>query len=41
MSGQMVKYQHKDLITINIHEKYQNSSKHFSNFINKVKVFKT
>ena len=39
--GQKVKYQHKDLITSNIHVKYQSSSTHYSNFINRVKVFKT
>ena len=38
---QKFKYQQKDLITSNIHVKYQSSSTHFSNVINSVKVFKT
>ena len=39
---QKVKYQQKDLTcnTRNIHVKYQSSSNHYSNFINKVIVFK-
>ena len=35
------KFQHKDTITSNNHVKYQSSSTHYSNFINRVKVFKT
>ena len=33
--GQKVKYQHKNLFTSNIHVKYQSSSTHFLNFINR------
>ena len=32
MSRSNIKYQHKDLITINIHVKYQSSGTHYSNF---------
>ena len=40
--GQKVNYQHKVLITSNIHVKYQRYSTHYSNFINScVKVLKT
>ena len=38
--GQKIKYLQKDLITRDIHVKYQNSSTHYSNVISKVKVFK-
>ena len=38
--GQKVKNQQKDLITRNIHVKYQSSRTHCSKGIYKVKVFK-
>ena len=38
--GQKIKYQEKDLITRDIHVKYQSSSTHCSNVVSKVKVFK-
>ena len=38
--GQKVKYQQKDLITGNIHEKYKSSCTHCSKVISKVQVFK-
>ena len=37
--GQNIKYQQKDLITRNIHVKYQSSSTYYSNVFNKVKGF--
>ena len=37
--GRKVKYQHKDLITRNIHVKYQSSSTYCSKVISKVKNF--
>ena len=41
MSRSNIMYQHKDLITRNIHVKYQSSGTHYSNCFNsKVKVFK-
>ena len=38
--GQKIKYLQKDLITRDIHVKYQSSSTHCSKVISKVKVFK-
>ena len=38
--GEKIKYQQKDLVTRNIHAKYQSSNTCYSNVINKVKVFK-
>ena len=38
--GQKIKYLQKDLITRDIHVKYQSSSTHYSKVISKVKVFK-
>ena len=38
--GQKIKYLQKDLITRNIHVKYQSSSTHYSKVISKIKVFK-
>ena len=35
-----IKYQQKDLITRNIHVRYQSSRTHYSNVINKIKVLK-
>ena len=41
MSRSNIMYQHKDLITRNIHVKYQSSGTHYSNCFNsKFKVFK-
>ena len=38
--GQKIEYRQKDLITRDIHVKYQSSSTNYSKVIRKVKVFK-
>ena len=37
---QKIKYLQKDIITRDIHVKYQSSSTHYSKVISKIKVFK-